>query len=127
MGVIMSNYAIIENGIVVNTVVAEADFADSQGWVKLEDGVGIGWEHDGNVFKNPNALTEQELLALKAESLREQRNQLLIEQIDVLNPLRWESMDTELQDSWRTYRQALLDVPQQEGFPEVVTWPPLPQ
>ena len=123
----MSNYAIIENGIVVNTAVAEADFANSQGWVQLQGNAGIGWEYDGNAFKNPNALTEQELLALKAKSLREQRNQLLKEEVDVLNPLRWESMNAQLQDSWRTYRQALLDVPQQQNFPETVVWPVKPQ
>jgi len=26
-------------------------------------------------------------------------------------------------DDWRTYRQALRDIPTQAGFPENVTWP----
>lgn len=29
-------------------------------------------------------------------------------------------------DAWRTYRQALRDLPQQEGFPNNVTWPTKP-
>ena len=30
------------------------------------------------------------------------------------------------QTAWATYRQALRDVPQQEGFPENVNWPEPP-
>ena len=30
------------------------------------------------------------------------------------------------QAAWATYRQALRDVPQQDGFPEEVTWPSKP-
>lgn len=39
---------------------------------------------------------------------------------------------TQLADSlrnkqaWATYRQALRDIPQQEGFPENITWPEAP-
>tara|TARA_Y100000385_G_scaffold265796_1_gene300368 strand:- start:184 stop:387 length:204 start_codon:yes stop_codon:yes gene_type:complete len=29
-------------------------------------------------------------------------------------------------DEWRTYRQALRDVPSQEFFPETVNWPVAP-
>ena len=28
--------------------------------------------------------------------------------------------------AWATYRQALRDVPQQEGFPDNITWPEMP-
>lgn len=45
----MPNYAIIENGKVVNTVVAEADYAASQGWVELTNG-GIGWDYINGQF-----------------------------------------------------------------------------
>ena len=30
------------------------------------------------------------------------------------------------QAAWATYRQALRDVPEQDGFPEEVTWPSKP-
>lgn len=30
-------------------------------------------------------------------------------------------------EPWRIYRQQLRDVPQQEGFPEIVTWPQKPR
>jgi hypothetical protein len=40
-------FAIIETGIIVNTVEATADFAAQQGWVECPEGVGIGWTFDG--------------------------------------------------------------------------------
>jgi len=45
----MSNYAIIENGKVVNAVVSDADFAAENGWVELTSG-GIGWDYINGVF-----------------------------------------------------------------------------
>ena len=53
----MSNrYAIIENGLVVNVVVADAEFAAEQGWVECPD-AGPGWTYAGGVFTAP-AVTE---------------------------------------------------------------------
>lgn len=67
----MPNYAIIENGKVVNTVVAEPDYAATQGWVILTNG-GIDWDYvNGQFIDNrpvpevvtPAAPTKEELLA----------------------------------------------------------------
>jgi len=53
----MSNrYAIIENGLVVNVVVADVEFAAEQGWVECPD-AGPGWTYAGGVFIAP-AVTE---------------------------------------------------------------------
>ena len=46
-------YAIIESGVVTNAVLAEPDYAASQGWVALPDGAGIGWLYDGANFTAP--------------------------------------------------------------------------
>lgn len=43
------------------------------------------------------------------------------------NPLRWAAMSQEQKDAWAVYRQALLDVPQQAGFPQTIDWPQAPQ
>jgi hypothetical protein len=68
----MSNYAIIQNGKVVNTVVSEADYAKTQGWVELTDNAGIDWDYiDGQFVDNrpvpevvtPPAPTKEQLLA----------------------------------------------------------------
>ena len=56
----------------------------------------------------------------KAEEVRTERNQLLL-QTDWMA-----STDVTLSDAWRTYRQALRDVPTQSGFPNNVTWPTKP-
>jgi len=45
----MPNHAIIENGKVTNTVVAEADYAAAQGWVELTSG-GIDWDYVNGQF-----------------------------------------------------------------------------
>ena len=36
------------------------------------------------------------------------------------------ALDADTQTEWAAYRQALLDVPQQAGFPNTVTWPVAP-
>lgn len=46
----MPNYAVIENGKIVNVVVAEADYAASQNWIACPDEVGIGWEYISGQF-----------------------------------------------------------------------------
>jgi len=73
------------------------------------------------------APTAEELVAEKAEEVRRDRNyQLAIMDQTVSNPLRWAAMSAEKQNEWTVYRQALLDVPQQSGFPDTVTWPEIP-
>ena len=59
------------------------------------------------------------------ELVRSKRDKILVEQVDVVagNALRWASLSSDEQTSWATYRTALLDVPQQEGFPLNVSWP----
>jgi hypothetical protein len=36
-------------------------------------------------------------------------------------------MAEEAREAWRTYRQALLDIPEQEGYPFTVAWPVRPE
>lgn len=45
-------YAIIENGVVTNVVVAEADYAAEQGWIECPN-AGLGWLYDGQTFTAP--------------------------------------------------------------------------
>lgn len=68
----MPNFAIIENGKVVNAVVAEADYAAEQGWIALPDGAGVDWDYvNGRFVDNrpapeavtPPTPTKEELLA----------------------------------------------------------------
>lgn len=69
----MANYAVIEDGMVVNTVIADADYAASQGWISMPDAVEIGWSYIDGEFVDerpkpepapmPTAPTKEELLA----------------------------------------------------------------
>ena len=43
-------YAIIENGKVINTVLADPEFAASQGWIECSEEAGIDWDYDGTSF-----------------------------------------------------------------------------
>ena len=64
----------------------------------------------------------------KVDSVRAMRNELLVREVDpiVTNPLRWNVMTAGEQRMWTDYRQALLDVPQQPGFPSSISWPSKP-
>ena len=80
----------------------------------------------GNNFSAYVAPTQAELDAALAAQVRSSRD-LLLSVVDVVvsNPLRWASLSSDKQNEWTVYRQALLDVPQQSGFPSTVTWPPV--
>ena len=72
----MPNYAIIENGKVVNAVIAEADYAAAQGWVELTSG-GIGWDYvNGKFVDNMPRLPEPELTLTVAPTKEELLAQL---------------------------------------------------
>lgn len=72
--------------------------------------------------------TQEELDAEAAQEIRNVRNSLLSRMDAVVsNPLRWSDFTEEQQQAWTDYRQALLDVPQQDGFPHDVTWPEKPE
>lgn len=60
--------------------------------------------------------------------IRDQRDVKLRLEVDpvVSNPLRWADLSSEEQTEVAAYRTALLDVPQQPGFPHNVTWPTMP-
>ena len=54
------------------------------------------------------------------------RNELLREGPDRINPLWWASMTEAQQQAWLDYRQLLLDVTDQPGFPTDIVWPVKP-
>lgn len=58
----------------------------------------------------------------KARKLREQMFSI----VDKINPMWWNSMTQEQQAVVAAYRQAILDVTDQPGFPETIDWPTKP-
>ena len=76
--------------------------------------------------------TAEEIAECQAEwpiAVREHRDYLLATEVDpiVSNALRWADMTTEQQNAWAQYRTDLLNITEQEGFPENVTWPVKPE
>lgn len=71
--------------------------------------------------------TQAELDAAASAQVRADRDARLTE-VDAIagNALRWADLTSAKQAEWSTYRQALLDVPQQAGFPTDITWPTKP-
>lgn len=61
-----------------------------------------------------------------AKDMRGHRDLLLISTVDRINAVWWNKMSDEDKQKWMEYRQALLDVPQQSGFPEEIMWPEHP-
>lgn len=76
--------------------------------------------------------TDEEIAECQAEwpkAIREERDYKLQTEVDpiVSNSLRWADMTTEQQNAWAQYRTDLLNITEQEGFPENVTWPVKPE
>ena len=63
-----------------------------------------------------------------ANVIRDERNEELRATVDVIagSVLRWGCLTAEEQALWTTYRLELLNVPQQAGFPNTITWPTKP-
>ena len=73
----MERFAIIENGIVGNIVIADAEFAQEQGWLAAPDDVEIGWTHDGEAFAAPVVSAEERRAAIRPVTMRQARLALL--------------------------------------------------
>ena len=63
------------------------------------------------------------------EQIRSIRNQLLEENVDKINAVRWSTMTAEQQAAWTAYRKALLDITLGGTlmFPSKVVWPTKPE
>jgi hypothetical protein len=95
------------------------------------------YDHEKEIFQKAKAGAFGEVAAYtppppltteqKADMARFYRDQMLKE-LDALvsNPLRWNSFSEETKQNLAQYRQALLDVPSQAGFPDNVNWPTPP-
>ena len=72
--------------------------------------------------------TQAELDAEAAIQVRAERDNILSQTVDprVSNPLRWADLSSDKQTEWSQYRTDLLNIPQQTGFPNTITWPTEP-
>ncbi len=76
---------------------------------------------DGAVFNDDASILDwpdfqADPVAASATQVRAQRDALLASSDSM-------ALADRITDAWKTYRQALRDVPAQSGFPTNVTWP----
>lgn len=117
---------IIENGVVVNTVLVDSlDALPGVTLVEAKSG-SIGWLYDGQTFTDPNP-SSSDIVTPLAQDMRFERDKRLSETVDKLNAARWSAMTQAQQTAWSEYRQALLDITLQPGFPKQIQWPNKPE
>lgn len=94
------------------------DIASKTAIVKpVQPGIDYVWDIDNKSWQLDQTLA--------SAAVRSQRNGLL-SAVDRVNPVWYLALSAEQQTELSAYRQALLAVPQQSGFPESVTWPDKP-
>ena len=97
---------------------------------QIFSGVSLGWSEANEELAKREAyngevtVVTMEDIPMTDKEARTQRDKLLADTdwTQVLDA----PIDTETREAYRTYRQALRDLPEQEGFPETITWPELP-
>ena len=103
----------------------KAGYAEQIG--TTEDNISI-MSDDPTKWQVTWAQIEVEMEKLKTElplqEIRIERNHRLTDTDWVV--ARATETGTAIPDDWKTYRQALRDIPSQEGFPFSVTWPTKP-
>lgn len=93
-------------------------------WTENE---GVARVRDGKIFlgKTQDEKQSEWEAAIRAE--RDRRLRLC----DKMSPMRWNVLTEEERATWAAYRQALLDIPEQDGFPwggvvDSAPWPEIP-
>ena len=82
-------------------------------------------EYIANHFDDMFNKMEQHANNKKAGEARAKRDKML-ESCDYLMALDY-PISADAREQWRAYRQALRDIPQQEGFPDNIEWPQKPK
>jgi len=86
-------------------------------WYNKTTGAGAVFDDAANISDWPDFQADP--VAASATQVRAERDELLAASDHM-------ALADRITDSWRTYRQALRDLPAAEGFPESVTWPSEP-
>ena len=89
-------------------------------WYNKQTGDGAVCDDDANISNWPDFQETKPTAAVALEK-RTFRDTLLLETD------WWGASDLTMTDAQTAYRQALRDVPDQEGFPDTVTWPTKPE
>ena len=104
-----NNYAVIENTLVTNVVVSDAEFAQSQGWVACSNDVSIGCTYVNGQFIPPTP-TPEEIQAQnkqQATSLLQQTDWTCT--VDINNP-QYSNPYLTNQDAFLAYRSTVRNI-----------------
>ena len=71
-------------------------------------------------------LSDEEIATMNAEQNSMKPMMARTERDNLLSESDIYALADRITDEWRTYRQALRDVPSQAGFPDNITWPTKP-
>ena len=118
--ILNSETKVVVNKVILNSIEDFIPYQDGIEVASQHDGE-IGWIWNGTGWDSPDYSTPLDIQE------RERRDKYLQINVDVINAVRCSSLTQQQQDDLIAYRQALLDVPQQEGFPDNITWPVEPQ
>jgi len=79
------------------------------------------WDVSGDTATKDTDQVAADILAVKWEDIRSRRDNLMAES-------DWRSMPDSptMSSAWKTYRQALRDLPASESDPDDITWPDAP-
>lgn len=119
---------VIENGTITNVIIVNNDTDLSafnavvfpETYPKLQ----IGYTYVGGVVKDQQGNViepiDQTLLDIKKAN---DEIQAKLKKVNSIGFLEWEDLGAEKQTAVRAYKQALLDLPNQPGFPYNIQWP----
>jgi hypothetical protein len=116
------NYAIIENQVVINIALADAEYAQSQGWVEATGDVSIGWGYVDGQFVPPPPVDYSAQNKAQAQSLLQQTDWTCT--VDITNP-QYSNPYLANQDEFLTYRSQVRQVAVNPPI-DPVTFPPQP-
>jgi hypothetical protein len=71
-------------------------------------------------------LSDKEIAVINAEQNNIKPMMARTERDNLLSESDVHALADRITDEWKTYRQALRDVPSQAGFPDNITWPTKP-
>jgi len=72
------------------------------------------------------AMSDEEIATMNAEQNSMKPMMARTERDNLLSESDIYALADRITDEWRTYRQALRDVPSQAGFPDNIIWPTKP-
>lgn len=126
----MNTAYIIENNIVTNAIIVDENtdlttlgavvFPRTQtAYIGCTVIDGVVRDPQGNVIEP----ADESLLVLSEANAEVQRR---IKELDSIGIFVWNSMSDEKKQALTAYHQALVDVPNQPGFPATIEWPVKP-